>query len=660
MKHYPVIAFIFLSSSATLLQAQEKKDSTLLPGTKNLQQVTITAGAFDASDKAKGASLTPIDAVTVAGNGGDISMALRYLPGAQQIGETEGLFVRGGTASETKQFIDGSLMPHPNYPSVPGIIQYARVNPFLFKGILFSTGGYSALYGQAMSSALILESDDLPDKSSYSFSLFPSNAAAGFQRLTSNRFSYGATVRYSNQQLYNRIVPQRPDFFAGPSYTEADANFRWRVGKTGMLKFYTNWSNSNVGMRNQDIDSAALRDAFQVKGMNNFSTLSYRDRLSDSWRLDASAGYNYLHVSNRNQLIDAVGAPVNLDMVPYQYKDLDSRNAEQFAQGRVVLTHYFPGNEVLRFGAEQFYTHEDGVSNDTLLRSTNYLTAVFGETDIMLTDRLAVKAGARLEYASLLNKWNPAPRISLAWKAGSNSQFNAAYGIFFQDASQASHYILNYTYKASNRLFRAEAYYKEYKRLPTLLPTYGYNGNGYAKGIELFFRDKRTIKNLDYWITYTYLDASRHYMDYPYSMRPNYTSPHTATIAIKQQLPQINTFINLSWAFATGRPYYNIQYTNDNQHTYIADQGSTPVYNTVNLHVAWLTSFFKGSKWKDFSGIGAGVGNLLGNKQVFGYQYSYNGQAKTAITPPATRNFYIGIFMSFGKDRTNDILDNLN
>jgi hypothetical protein len=33
----------------------------------------------------------------------------------------------------------------------------------LFKGTVFSTGGYSALYGQALSSALILESIDLPE-----------------------------------------------------------------------------------------------------------------------------------------------------------------------------------------------------------------------------------------------------------------------------------------------------------------------------------------------------------------------------------------------------------------------------------------------------------------------------------------------------------------
>jgi hypothetical protein len=128
-----------------------------------------------------------MDAMTVAGNGGDIANSLRSLPGTQTVGEKEGLFVRGGTSEEAKQFIDGTLMKSPNYASVPGIMQPARVNPFLFKGILFNTGGYSALYGGALSSALILETVDLPDKSSASLHIFPMTVGTGFQNLGANQ-----------------------------------------------------------------------------------------------------------------------------------------------------------------------------------------------------------------------------------------------------------------------------------------------------------------------------------------------------------------------------------------------------------------------------------------------------------------------------------------
>src|SRR6185503_3302376 len=114
-----------------------------------LKAVTITAGSFTAGDAKRGAVLSSLDVATTAGSNADITAALKTLPGAQQVGEQEGLFVRGGAGYEAKQYIDGTLVNNPYYTSVPDIAQRGRFSPFLFKGTVFSTGGYSALYGQA-------------------------------------------------------------------------------------------------------------------------------------------------------------------------------------------------------------------------------------------------------------------------------------------------------------------------------------------------------------------------------------------------------------------------------------------------------------------------------------------------------------------------------
>jgi len=53
-----------------------------------------------------------------------------------------------------------------------------------------------------------------------------------------------------------------------------------------------------------------------------------------------------------------------------------------------------------------------------------------------------------------------------------------------------------------------------------------------------------------------------------------------------------------------------------------------------------------------------GVSNLLGTKQVFGYNYSADGQHRQAITLPAPRYYYIGVFMNWGVDRRDDFMDN--
>ena len=144
-------------------------DIVLKEEVTELSAVVISAGTFEASDRKRAAAvLTPIDIVTTASANGDVTGALKTLPGAQQVGESEGLFVRGGTAAETKIFIDGTLVNNFFQSSAPNIAGYGRFSPFLFKGTVFSTGGYSALYGQALSSALILESIDLPERTSAS------------------------------------------------------------------------------------------------------------------------------------------------------------------------------------------------------------------------------------------------------------------------------------------------------------------------------------------------------------------------------------------------------------------------------------------------------------------------------------------------------------
>ncbi len=645
--------------------------SVILTESGMLGEVVVTAGSFEASDKAKGASLTPMDAVTNAGSNGDLANAMRARQGAQQVGEREGLFVRGGSGEEAKQFMDGAWIRNPNLSPVSGVPQYSRISPFLFKGILFSTGGYSALYGQAMSSALILESVDLVDKSSASLSIFPMSLGAGFQQLAKDhRSSYGVGVRYGHLSLYNSVIPQQQDYFRGPEYLMADANWHGKTGRTGMLKIYVNYAYNNVGMRNPDIDSLALKSGYSIRGRNLFSTISYRTALPHNWKLDLTAAYTFNRDEVHNSLLDGKNETVTIPGDPFGPKNSSIASPSHFAQGRVVLQHGFARSQAIRFGGEHFYSDDRTRYNDTLTRLQDHLTAAFAETDLRLAPGIAAKLGWRFEYSSLLNQATLAPRISLAWRWNNYSQLNLAYGVFYQkpenqylmrepslSLASAEHYIINYTRKEGNRLLRVEAYYKKYRKLVSTDPVYDNDGTGYAKGIELFWRDKKTIRNLDYWITYTYLDTKRKFLDYPYSLQPSFATPHTLAIVAKRFFPGINTSFNLAWYMATGRPYYEIRTDPATLRPMIYDQGTTRMYNTLNFSAAWLFSFFKHWKNKDFSGIGFGVNNLLGTKQVFGYNYSMDGRNKLPVTLPATRMVYIGLFVNLGIDRRNDLIN---
>ena len=173
----------------------------------------ISAGTFEASDRKKATVLSSLDILTTASANADVTGALKTLPGAQQVGESEGLFVRGGTAAETKTFMDGTLVNNFFYSSVPGVAQRGRFSPWFLKGTVFSAGGYSALYGQALSSAVILETVDLPEQSSGNLGVSVLSLSGAYQHLAKNKkASFGMSYSYTDLWLAFKAIKQKQEY----------------------------------------------------------------------------------------------------------------------------------------------------------------------------------------------------------------------------------------------------------------------------------------------------------------------------------------------------------------------------------------------------------------------------------------------------------------
>ncbi|MGB5434772.1 MAG: TonB-dependent receptor, partial [Maribacter sp.] len=151
-----------------------------------LKGVTLTAGSFSAGDNSKVSVLKPLDIVTTAGAAGDFVAALQTLPGTSTVSGDGRLFVRGGTAGETQVFIDGLRVFQPFNATVNNIPTRGRFSPFLFKGITFSTGGYSAEYGQALSSVLLLNTTDVAEQEKTDISLMSVGGGIGHTEIWGN------------------------------------------------------------------------------------------------------------------------------------------------------------------------------------------------------------------------------------------------------------------------------------------------------------------------------------------------------------------------------------------------------------------------------------------------------------------------------------------
>ncbi|MFL5739334.1 MAG: TonB-dependent receptor [Flavisolibacter sp.] len=653
---------------------------TLKEEISEMKAVVITAGSFEASDKKRTTVLNSIDIVTTASANADVTGAIRTLPGAQQIGESEGLFVRGGTAGETKIFIDGTLVNNFFYTSEPNIATRGRFSPFIFKGTVFSAGGYSALYGQALSAALILESIDMPDRSSANISASFIGGSAGYQHLAKNkRSSWGINYGYTNLYLAFQVLNTKPDYFVIPEYHEGDANFRIKTSSTGILKYYGYFSQNKVGIRTPSIDTMGYKDVFQLKNFNMYHNLSWRENLGARWKFTAGGSYT----NNRDDVRGSLQDQENQDVVltGFEYKNFMLKTRGNYFNAKAVFEKRLTGLSAIRFGSE--YNYSDDKANYTLYNGDAYPVNIkekifsgSAETDIYLTNDLAAKFGARLEHSSLLQKYDLAPRVSLAYKLGKEGQASLAYGIFYQDPdrkylptpnplsfAKATHYIAQYQKVTSLVTFRMEAYYKKYGDLFKTSINNGReyavsnNGFGYARGFELFWRDKKTFKNFDYWISYSYLDTKRDFLNYPYELEPSFAAKHTANLVMKKFVSSWKTQFNANYVFATGRPYYNIRYDYSSKNYILSDEGRTIPYNSLSFSVNYLPNVFKQGANK-FTVYVFSITNVLGSKQIYGYSYSYDGMRKEAIVPPTKTFIYFGVFFSFGVDRSQDAINN--
>ncbi len=654
-------------------------DISLKEEITELRAVVLTAGTFEASDRKRAAVvLDPIDIVTTASANGDITGALKTLPGAQQVGESEGLFVRGGTAAETKTFIDGTLVNNFFFSSVPNIAQFGRFSPFIFKGTVFSTGGYSALYGQALSSALILESIDLPDQSSANIGLTVLSGSAGYQHLAKNKkYSLGGSYSYTNLGLAFAVIKQRQDYQKVPAYHNADANFRIKTSKTGILKYYGYFSNNRLAFTTNSIDSLGYKDRFGLGNTNIYHNLAWRENLGSRWKLNVGVSYTNNKDDISSSMQDTNKNEVLLGGLEFKKFDVDAKG--NYFNAKFVLEKRLKGLSAVRFGSE--YNYSNDVSIYTDYNGNKYsgsvkehINSVFAEADIYITNDVAAKAGTRFEHSALLDKTNIAPRLSIAYKLGKGSQASLAYGIFYQNPERrylpstssltfmkATHYIAQFQKVANQQSFRTEIFYKKYDNLLKTALTTGQetainnNGFGDARGIEFFWRDKKTIKNFDYWVSYSYLDTKRDFLNFPFAITPNFAAKHTASLVTKKFVQKWKMNLNAAYNYASGRPYYNIGFDGSNYK--FNDRGTIPDYHNVSFSVNYLPFIGKKNP-KAFAVYVLQVSNIFNIRQTYGYQYSYNGYRKEAIVPTSRMFVFLGAFISFGVDRSDEVINN--
>lgn len=649
-----VVSFIAFQTYSLKAEVNKMKglQISLKEEINTLTGVTLTAGTFEAGDKAKNAVLKPMDVVTTAGAMGDYIGALQTLPATTKVAEDGRLFVRGGEADETQIFIDGMRVFSAYTPTANNMPTRGRYSSFLFNGISFSTGGYSAEYGQALSSVLALSTINEPSQDMTNISIMSVGLGLGHTKKW-NKSSLSVNTSYFNLGPYLKLFPDRNNWEKPYENLAGETVYRYHFN-SGTLKWYTAFDHTGLEVHQEDINyDDKIR--FKLTNDNLYTNVSYKGVLANDWIITTGGSLSYS--KNKYGIVND-----NIDQEDISY------------HAKVKLKKSFSRHIKLSTGVEYFSTNfKEDFKDEADFRFSsevaNTMPAAFVESDIFFTNNLAMKVGLRSSYSSVNDNFSLEPRAALAYKTGKASQVSVAYGDFYQNPAntylkfdkslqpaKAQHYIFNYQYIANGRTFRAETYYKDYSKLVSYEglfaeydSNYKTNGYGYATGLDIFWRDNKSFKNMDYWVSYSFLDTQRKYQNYETEATPYFAAKHNLSIVTKYWIDDLKSQLGVTYSFASGRPY-------DNPNSDAFMSGKTKSYNNLSLSWAYLVS--------QQQILYLSLSNPLGFQNINGYQYANSPNNagvydRRSIKPNADTFFMIGFFWTISTDKTKNQLDNL-
>lgn len=589
--------------------------------TSELNEVVINAGTFEASDNKKSVILKPMDIALTAGANGDVFGAFGTLPGSHRVGEEGRLFVRGGESYETKTFMDGMLVSTPYFSKMPDLPTRGRLSPLLFNGAVFSTGGYSAEFGQALSSVVALNTTALEPEDKSGIALLTVGLQGSHAKRWENT-SLALTGELLHTALSNKIFSPDIHWINDPVIAGSTLMFRQKTSETGMIKTYGSFSYDASRMLHNNFQASSVQD-IALKNSNSYLNTTWNEALNEKWIIHSGVAFTY----------DIDNISLDGDII---------KTTRKSGQAKISFTNETFRNTIIKMGADyQFYDFNEEIrmNGRFQLPFANHQFAAFIEPETKITPSIALRAGIRAEYNSLINETNLNPRLSAAVKTGKYSQLSGAYGTFTQNpedkylkfsselgTEKSEHTILTWQYKKESRTLRLEAYYKEYSHLVKFREEYSFvpgnytnSGSGYSRGFDVFWRDQKEFGKSDYWISYSWNDTKRNYRDFPMKATPYYASAHNLSAVYKSFFPKLNSFISATYSFASGRPYFN-----PNNNVFMADR--TKPFNDISFGFTHIFYLFNTQ-----SMVHLVVNNVFGFDNIYGYTYS---------STPDNRGFY--------------------
>ncbi|HYE59513.1 MAG TPA: TonB-dependent receptor, partial [Rhodothermales bacterium] len=637
---------------------------TLREALLSLGESVVTASTY-ATGAADKVTLSPLEIITTPGASLDIFLAVKSFPGVASVDEGAGLFVRGGSVDETIVLLDGATVAHPYKYESPTGGAFGTIPPFLVSGTQFSSGGFSAKYGNALSGVLDMDSDHMPDGSAYTVNLGLGAASlAGYAPLIPGKLG----VRFSGNRSYTkwlfRLNGIKDRFPTPPMSADANLSLIYHYSPMGRIKFFNFLTQDELGV---EVREASYTGVYRGETANALHNLQWSDVFA-GWVL--KAGLSHTRYTNRQQL-------GNLDYRPSDRAYKARFDAEHRVATRINLQ---AGVELERIGNgfEGRVPRFPGVFDPsapvrTLDEQFDATRAgAYANLEIKASRRLLAAAGVRVDHHAPSGETTVDPRLSARLQLSKAVDLRGAWGIYHQfpvpflynavtgnpdlGAQRAQHFVGGLGVERETYTLRAEGYYKPYTKLTLRHETLGYtnDGRGSARGIDLFAKYGGYLESrLSGWVAYSYMQASRlqvrqvgRSLAYDEGPAPSDITHNLTVVGKARVTPRLGT--SLTFRYATGRPVTPIIGAEQVEGVpyYLPIEGEVgserqPSFQRLDAQFTYRVPF--GSHTAT---LYMALQNALGRANVSRYEYSADYQQRSERLTHYRRFVYLGVMLN--------------
>jgi hypothetical protein len=557
----------------------------------------------------------------------DISRMVQILPGvAPGNDQRNDLIVRGGSPAENLTIIDGIEIPNINHYPTQGSSSgpIGMIDVKFINSVDFSTGGFSARFGDKLSSVMEIKFREGYRKRLLSdINLSTAGFGGVFEGpLFTRKGSFLVSIRKSYLNLIRgairlAAVPDYWDFNVKSVYDFDKKTKLTFVGIGGIDKISFEGDASKISDDNPY--GKAKGDQKQFTAGFNLKNLIHR-------------GYIQTIVANSSGFTDITNHDIRTEALKFAYNsyesDFNARTEIFYQLSSKSNLSFGIGGRYVKFKNETFF-NADTTAFGYIIPETNinvkdnyYKASAYGEYTLkLLKDKLILNPGVRYDYFSGINQKNVvSPRFGISYELNKVTTLNASTGIYYQapdylwitaDAAnknlkfiKAYHYVAGIEHLfASDLKVSVEAYYKKYTNYPvsSLVPSYvlisggadnGPNllfgpatsdGYGYTRGIDISVQKKLTGSGFYGMLNYSFAESKVTALvggekpgDFDYR--------HNLNIIAGYQLSN-DWLVGLKFRYTTGRPYTPF----DADASAIAGRGVSDFNN------------FNGARYKDYN-----------------------------------------------------------